>query len=254
MVRLGQEWIGAHAAIGMALAKVFRSIDGSSRRRLRQGPLVGLQGWFEVQGQRYLTGGGMVPFPLAIETPGLLHNRRGGEPVGQLTAQPRRHRQAAGGGSALGLGKGGPGGGDVAAVAVDHINPLESVARQRKNQVMEHCQQGGGLKAHGAGEAQMVLGHAKGLGGGHQHAGAASHRQGHGLGGEGIGADGAGGAVLFGGAQGHDHPLAPLQIGLNLGPGAQLQADGLGPQGRGLGTEGEIGGGHLGHGIGRRSA
>ena len=100
----------------------------------------------------------------------------------------------------------------------------------------------------------MVLGHAKGLGGGHQYTGAASHRQGHGLGGEGIGADGAGGAVLFGGAQGHDHPLAPLQIGLNLGPGAQLQADGLGPQGRGLGTEGEIGGGHLGHGIGRRSA
>ena len=87
---------------------------------------------------------------------------------------------------------------------------------------MEHGQQGGGLQAHGAGKAQVMLGHAKSLGWCDQNTTAAAHLQGHSFSGEGIGANGAGGSVLFGGTQGHNHPLAGLEVGLHLGPAAQL--------------------------------
>ena len=93
-------------------------------------------------------------------------------------------------------------------MAVDHIDALEAVTGQGQHQVVDHRQQRGRLQAHGAGEAQVVFGHAVGLGGGHEYAAAAAHLQGHRFGGEGIGADGTRGPVLFGGAQGHDHPLA----------------------------------------------
>jgi len=95
----------------------------------------------------------------------------------------------------------------------------------------QHRQQGCGLQAHGAGKTQVVLGHAKGLGRGHQYARAAAYLQGHRFSGEGVGPDGAGGSVLFGGAQRHDHPLAALQIRLHLGPAAQLQTNGIGAGG-----------------------
>ena len=43
---------------------------------------------------------------------------------------------------------------------------------------------------------------------------------------DGVGADKAGGAVLFGGTDGLDNARRALQIGLDLGPGTKLQPHG----------------------------
>ena len=225
MVGAGQEGVRTHAAVGMAAAEVLRPVDRSGGGGLRQGPLLGAQARLQMQGEGDLAGGGVVPFPLAVELPRLAHHRGGGEPVGQTAAQPVGPGQVPGRGGGVGLGEGRPGGGDVSAVAVDHVDPLEAVPGQRQHDVVQDGEKGRGLQADGAGEAEMVLGHAEGLGGGHQHSCAPAHLQGHGLGGEGIGADGAGGSVLLGGAQGQDHAAAAGQVGLHLGPAAQLQPD-----------------------------
>ena len=102
------------------------------------------------------------------------------------------------------------------------------MARQRQHQVVHHRQQSGRLQAHGAGEAEMVFSHAKGLSWSHQHPSATTHLQRHGFRGEGIGPDGTGGAVLFRGSQGNDHPLAGLEVIVDLGPAAQGQTDRFG--------------------------
>ena len=240
MVGLSQVGIRTHAAIGMAAAEILRSMDRPGRGRLRQGALGGHQRGLQVEGEGNLAGGGVVTLPIAVELPGQPHHRRGGEPVRQPTAQLSSHRQSPGGRGAVGLGKGGPGGGDVATVAIHHVDALKAMAGQGEHHVVEHRQQGGGLQAHRAGEAEMVFGHPEGLGRDHEDAAAAPQLQGHRLGGEGIGADRPGGAMLLSGAQGHDHALAGVQVALHLRPGAQLQADGL--QRQGLGREGAAGG------------
>ena len=81
----------------------------------------------------------------------------------------------------------------------------------------------------------MVLSHPESLGRCHQHSRAAAHLQGDRFGRERVGADRTGGAVLFGGPQRDDHPLAGLQIALHLGPAAQGKTDRFG----GLGGAGQ---------------
>jgi hypothetical protein len=107
-------------------------------------------------------------------------------------------------------------------------------------------QQRGGLQAHGAGKPQVVFGHAKRLGWGDQHPTAPTHLKSNGLCGEGIGADRARGAVLFGGAQRHDHPFTALEIVLHLGPAAQLQPDLFSTGGNHDGRSAQIGSVSLG--------
>ena len=67
--------------------------------------------------------------------------------------------------------------------------------------------------------------HAESLCGCHKNTGATTDLKGDGLGGEGIGADGSGGSVLFSGSKRDDHPLAALEIRLNLRPAAQGEPD-----------------------------
>jgi hypothetical protein len=55
-----------------------------------------------------------------------------------------------------------------------------------------------------------MFGHAKGLGRGYEHTSAATNLKGNSFCGEGIGANGTSGTVLFGGTQGHDYAFAAL--------------------------------------------
>ena len=84
----------------------------------------------QVQGDGDLAGGGVVPFAVAVAVAGFAHHRAGHEPVGQPALQPRRHGQPPAAGFAVGLGEGRPGGGDVAAVAIDHEDALKAMAGQ----------------------------------------------------------------------------------------------------------------------------
>ena len=61
------------------------------------------------------------------------------------------------------------------------------------------------------------------------------------FGGEGVGADGARGAVLLGGAQGNDHSLAALEVALHLRPTAQGEANGVGAVDRARSCSGHSG-------------
>ena len=103
-------------------------MDGAGGGGFRQGALLGLQAGFQVQGQGNFAGGGVVPLAISIEAAGFAHHRCGHEPVGQFAAQPIGMGQAPGRGGGIGLGKGRLGGGDVAAVAIDHEDPLKAVA------------------------------------------------------------------------------------------------------------------------------
>ena len=64
-------------------------------------------------------------------------------------------------------------------MAVDDEDALKAMPCQRQHHVVEHSQQGGGLQAHRARKTQVMLSHAKGLGGGHQHAAAPAYLKGH---------------------------------------------------------------------------
>ena len=112
-------------------------------------------------------------------------------------------------------------------MAIHHQDPLESMGGQGQHQVMQHGQQCRGLQAHRSGKAEMVLGHAKGLNGGHQNAAPAAQFQCDGFGREGIGADGAGRAMLFGGSERDDHALARFQVAIHVRPALQSEADGI---------------------------
>src|SRR4029077_14436904 len=67
----------------------------------------------------------------------------------------------------------------------------------------------------------MVLGHADGDGGRHQPLDLFAHSLGQRLRTDGIGADQAIGAMLFGGSDGNDDALASRQIALRIGPSLQ---------------------------------
>ena len=112
----------------MAAAEIFGAVDGAGRGWIRQGPLLGLEAGLQVQCEGYFAGGGVVPLAISIEAAGFAHHRCGHEPVGQLAAQPIGMGQSPGRGGGIGLGKGRLGGGDVAAVAIDHEDPLKAVA------------------------------------------------------------------------------------------------------------------------------
>mgnify|MGYP007014885839 CR=1 FL=1 len=119
---------GLHAAVGMAAAEVVWAVDGAGWGGFRQGALLGLQAGFQVQGKGNFAWGGVVALAISIEAAGFAHYRCGHEPVGQFAAQPIGMGQAPGGGGGIGLGKGRLGGGDVAAVAIDHEDPFKAMA------------------------------------------------------------------------------------------------------------------------------
>ena len=102
------------------------------------------------------------------------------------------------------------------------------------------------LVTNGARETEVMFRHAESLCGCHENAGATTDFKGNGLGGEGIGADGSGGPVLFGGSKRDDHALAVLEVGLNFRPAAQGESDAFGVVGGAW-----IGSGHrwLGSGL-----
>ena len=127
----------------------------------------------------------------------------------------------------MGLGKGGFGRRNVAAVAIDHEHPFEAMTAQGQHQVVQNGQKRCRLQAHRSRETKMVFCHAEGLGWGDQNAGATTHLKGHRFCGKGVCADGARGTVLLGGSQGDDHPLAALEVALHFRPTAQGEANGV---------------------------
>ena len=168
-----------------------------------------------------------MAFFVAIQIARLAHHGAGHEPVGQPTTQLRGNGEIAGGGGAVGLGKGGFGRCNVAAMAIDHEHPFEAMAAQGQHQVVQNGQKRCWLQAHRSRETKVVFRHAKGLSWGDQNAGATTHLKGHRFCGEGVCADGARGTVLLGGSQGDDHPLAALEVALHFRPTAQGEANGV---------------------------
>ena len=185
----------------------------------------------EMERHGNLAGGSVLAFPLPIEVTGMGHDRWSQKPVGQLAAQPWRTGQAQAGGTVVGLDERSSGSGHVAPVTVDHVDPLKAMAGQGNHHVPQHSQQGAGLEADGARKSQVMFGHAKRLGRGHQHMASLRHGLGHGIRCEGIRANGSRGAVLLGRPQGQDHAFVVLQIGLHLGPCPKLESPALGFKG-----------------------
>ena len=124
------------------------------------------------------------------------------------------------------LGKGGLDGGDVPPVAVEEIDLLEPVGRERSAPVTDGGDEGRGPQGDGAREAQMMLGHADVEGGRHQDVAALLGLMGDDLWAQPVGAQQAGGAMLLVGADGNDHCLRALQEALDLGPGGQVKQHG----------------------------
>ena len=114
----------------------------------------------------------------------------------------------------------------VAAMAVDEEETVEPVPRKRFDDIADDGDQGRRPERRRTGKAQMMLGHADVDGRRHHGLQIVADTIGDQFRAEGVGADEAGGAVLFGGADGLDNSRRTLQIGLDLGPGTKLQPHG----------------------------
>ncbi len=108
-------------------------------------------------------------------------------------------------------------------MAVEEIEAVEAVARQRLHHVAHDGDQGRGPQGHGAGEGHVMLGHADRNRRRDQRLHRLAQAAANDLGGQGVGADQAVGPVLLGGADRHDDSGAGLEVFLDLGPGAKLQ-------------------------------
>jgi hypothetical protein len=116
--------------------------------------------------------------------------------------------------------EGGLDGGDIAAVAVEEIDPLEAVPAQRAHPVGDGGHEGRGAQRNGAGEGQMVLGHADVEGRGDQQVvPALLGLMGDDLRAHPVGAQQAGGAMLLIGADRYDDGAGTGEKGLDLGRG-----------------------------------
>ncbi len=114
----------------------------------------------------------------------------------------------------------------VAAMAVDEEEPAEPVSSEGEHHVPHHGHEGHGPQGDRSWEGHVVLGHTHREGGGDGRPCQLGGSPRQGLGADGVGADEPGGAVLLGGADGHDDAFRILQIPLHLRPGHELQSHG----------------------------
>jgi hypothetical protein len=92
-------------------------------------------------------------------------------------------------------------------VAVDEEETVEPVPRKRFDDIADDGDQGRWPERRRTGKAQMMLGHADVDGRRHQDVQFAANALGDQFRADGVGADEAGGAVLFGGADGWIMPV-----------------------------------------------
>ena len=138
-------------------------------------------------------------------------------PVHQLQGKPGRAAGEAGLG--VQLGKGRFDRGDIAAVAVQKQDLLETMPGQRAHPIANRGDKGGRAQGNGAGKAQVMLGHADVEGGADQQVGVLLRLMGDDFRAHPVGAQQAGRAVLFVGTDGNDHRAAAFQKLPDLDPG-----------------------------------
>ena len=127
------------------------------------------------------------------------------------------------------LGEGGVHGGDVAAVSVEEVAPFESMPGEGLHDVAHHRDEGARAQGDGAGEPEVVLGHADAQRRRHHDVDLLAHPARHYLGTQRIGADEPVGSVLLGRSDGDDDAVRSFEVGVDFLPGGELKQHGRPP-------------------------
>src|SRR6185312_7210942 len=204
-------------------ASVILGVSEAPGARRRRSHLAALdRRGMDVLGQRHFARCRMAALAIAEQLLRELAYTRRLPPVLEGAAQRRRVAAALERGAGIDLGEGGADGGDVAAMAVDEIEALEAVARQRSEVVADDRDERRWPQGDAAGKGQVMLRVADIDGRPDQRAHRLADAGADCLGADRVGADEAVRPVLLGRADRHDDALGCLEIILDLLPGLEM--------------------------------